>query len=166
LDGDEIIYVRKPFSDWLPWDERKKISGGSYPGIYVVAFSERNISGKAFIWQKAIIYVGMTNAASGLIGRLSHFNDTISGKRLRHGGADRVRFKHRNYNKLSKKLFVSVASFKCDISSKLPSDLKKMGKVAEFEYLCFAQYAEKFGNLPQFNNMKISPKFSLKVKKP
>lgn len=154
----------KRFSDWLPWQERRKIPDKHCPGVYVLAFSERSLAEKPFTWRKEIVYIGMTNSVSGLNGRLGHFDDTISGKKLRHGGADRVRFKHRKYESLFPRLFVSVASFDCDVGSKLPDDLRMMGKVVEFEYLCFAQYAEKFGRLPEFNDMKASPKFSLKVK--
>ncbi len=154
----------KRFSDWLPWQERRELPGKYCPGVYIVALSERNLAGKPFSWRKEIVYIGVTNAVGGLIGRLAHFDDTISGKKLRHGGADRVRYKHRKYSSLSERLFVSVASFDCDVGSKLPDDFRIMGKVVEFEYLCFAQYAEKFGRLPEFNDMKASPKFSLKVK--
>ena len=35
-----------------------------------------------------------------------------------------------------------------------------MGDVARFEYLCLAEYVEKFGVLPEFNNKKDSPKYS------
>jgi len=155
----------KKFSDWLAWQERKKIPSKNFPGIYIIALSTRHLAGKLFTWRKEIIYIGMTNSVGGLIGRLAHFDDTISGKKLRHGGADRVRYKHRKYNFLTNQLFVSVVSFDCDVSSKLPDDLRMMGKVVEFEYICFAQYAKKFGKLPEFNDMKASPKFSLKVKK-
>ena len=155
----------KRFSDWLSWSERRNIPERNCPGVYIAAFSERNLAGKPFTWRKEIIYIGMTNAVGGLIGRLAHFDDTISGKKLRHGGADRVRFKHRKYDILAPRLYVSVASFDCDVKSKLPDDLRTMGKVLEFEFLCFAEYAEKFGRLPEFNDMKVSKKFSAKVKK-
>lgn len=153
------------FSKWHPWQDRGDISGKTCPGVYVVAISKIDLSGKNFIWMKEIVYVGVTNSVGGLIGRLGNFDETISGRRLHHGGADRVRYKHRNYSSLKKQLFVSIAPFKCDVRSNLPADLKIMGKVVEFEYLCFAQYAQKFGKLPEFNDMKTSPKFSLKVKR-
>lgn len=155
----------KRFSDWLSWNERKQIQGKYCPGVYVVALSERDFEGKPFSWRREIIYIGVTNSVGGLTGRLGNFDDTISGKRCTHGGADRVRFKHRKYHELVPKLYVSVVSFECNVSSKLPDDLRKMGKVVEFEYRCFAQYAEKFGKLPEFNDMKASPKYSLNVKR-
>lgn len=33
-----------------------------------------------------------------------------------------------------------------------------MGRVARFEYECMAEYASRFGRLPEFNDMKRSPK--------
>jgi site-specific DNA-methyltransferase (adenine-specific) len=85
----------------------------------------RNISGKPFSWCEEIIYIGMTNAPYGLKGRLRHFDATISGKATNHGGADRVRYAHQNYELLSPQLYVAVAAFKCDVLSNKPQDLAK-----------------------------------------
>lgn len=101
----------------------------------------------------------MTNAKSGLKGRLKAFNNTILGKRG-HGGADRFRYKHQNYEKLVKKLFVSVAPFKANVTTNNPKDLLVMGDVAKFEYQCFAQYVDSYDDLPEFNNKKLSQKYS------
>jgi hypothetical protein len=143
------MYENK-FLPWKQWACREGFANLDYPGVYVLAYSLRNIAGTPFSWRKAIIYVGMTNSVSGLKGRLKQFDNTIQGK-TGHGGADRVRFKHRDYNKLTPNLYVAVAPFKCDPESKRPDDLRKMGEVAKFEYSCFAQFAEKFGDLPEFN---------------
>lgn len=59
------------------------------------------------------------------------------------------------------KLYVSVCSFECDAKSNAPKDLIIMCEVAKFEYDCFAEYVEKFGYLPEFNNKSKSLKFSL-----
>jgi len=48
----------------------------------------------------------------------------------------------------------------CDVESNKPEDLRKMGKVAEWEYLAMAAYVEKFGRLPEFNDKKGTKKFS------
>ena len=152
------MYENK-FSPWRSWPRRNEVLDVEYPGVYALAHSIRNIDGKLFSWRKEIFYVGMTNAASGLKGRLKQFDNTISGK-TGHGGADRVRFKHQDYDKLVQNLYVAVASFKCDATSNEPRDLRKMGKVAKFEYSCFAHFVERFGELPEFNNKKDSPKYS------
>ena len=101
----------------------------------------------------------MTNAIAGLKGRLKQFDSTIAGKDG-HGGADRVRYKYRNYDDLCRKLFVSVVSFKCTAGSNQPEDLRAKRKVAKFEYDCLAHYAERFGSLPEFNDKAASPKYS------
>lgn len=147
------------FSHWASWESRNSLPGGE-PGVYAIAKSNRNISGKPFSWSKEIIYIGMTNASYGLKGRLGHFDATISGKAHNHGGADRVLYAHQDYKLLSPELYVAVAAFRCDVSSNKPKDLITMGKVAGFEYRCFAQFAKKFGGLPEFNDKKRSKKFS------
>jgi hypothetical protein len=115
-----------------------------------------------FSWLPDIKYIGMTNSISGLKGRLKQFDNTIIGK-SGHGGADRVRFKHQNYNELVNKLFVSISFFECNVKSNQSNDLRVMGEVAKFEYDCFARFVELFGVLPEFNDKKLSPKYSRTV---
>jgi hypothetical protein len=152
------MYENK-FSSWRAWPRRDEVLGAAYPGVYVLAYTTRNIAGKHFSWRKEIIYVGMTNAIAGLKGRLKQFDNTILGK-IGHGGADRVRFKFRNYDQLIQNLYVAVVPFKCDTTSNKPKDLRKMGDVAKFEYSCFAHFVERFDELPEFNNKRDSPKYS------
>ena len=104
----------------------------------------------------------MTNSKAGIRGRLKQFDNTIIGKRG-HGGADRFRYKYRDYEKLVASLYVSVSFHKCDVAAESPSDLKIMGKVAKFEYDCFAHFKEIYGLLPEFNEKKQSPKYSLTI---
>lgn len=148
------------FTKWMRWCDRDTVQGINYPGIYICAISEEDISGKNFSWTTNIVYVGMTNSLKGLKGRLKQFDNTIVGK-SGHGGADRVRFKHQDYQKLVFNLFVTVASFECNVGSNIPQDLRIMGEVAKFEYDCFAYYKELYGQLPEFNDQKRSPKYSL-----
>ncbi|WP_178861605.1 hypothetical protein [Thiomicrorhabdus cannonii] len=148
------------FSIWVPWHERNSLDGAKYPGIYIAAISNENIAGESFGWIPEIIYIGMTNSVSGLKGRLKQFDNTIAGK-SGHGGADRVLYKYQDYEELTLKLYISVRSFSCDVKSNHPTDLRIMGMVAKFEYDCFAYFVEKFGELPEFNNKKKSPKYSL-----
>lgn len=150
------------FSAWQPWANRNELKDLGYPGVYVVALSHAALSGQPFSWRAEVIYVGMTNAVAGLKGRLQQFDNTIAGK-SGHGGADRVRYKHRDYATLSQQLYVAVAPFDCDVSSGKPNDLLVMGKVACFEYECFAHYAEVFRRLPEFNDKKAAKKYSLTV---
>jgi len=78
------------------------------------------------------------------------------GKRINHGGAARVRFKHRHYGRLVQRLFVSVLPVHCDVKSNQSGDLRLMG--VELEYICLARYAQRFNRLPEFNDKRRSPK--------
>ena len=148
------------FSNWTLWNNRNSLSGLNFPGVYCLAISETDLSGKDFSWIPEIVYVGMTNSKAGLNGRLKQFDNTIIGK-SGHGGADRFRFEYPNYNELIKKLYVAVNVFECDVSSNMPKDLKQMGEVAKFEYICMAEYVKHFKTLPKFNDKQNSPKYSL-----
>ena len=150
----------RKFTKWISWENRNSIEGIKFPGIYCIAISDIDLTEQNFNWISEINYVGMTNSINGLKGRLKQFDNTIIGK-TGHGGADRFRYKHENYSELVKKLFVSVCSFKCNVKSNYPKDLRIMGEVAKFEYDCFAIYSEKFNSLPEFNDKKKSKKFSL-----
>ena len=150
------------FTNWVNWNHRNIIEGIEFPGIYAVAITTEKIASCSFSWIPKIIYIGMTNSVTGLKGRLIQFDNTIKGKRG-HGSADRILYKHQNYEDLLDKLYVSVSPFKCDVRSKAPNDLRIMGEVAKFEYDCFAHFVEKYGELPEFNNKKQSPKFSLTI---
>jgi hypothetical protein len=155
------MYEEK-FTEWFSWINRENATDISYPGVYVCAVSQEDISGNQFSWLSEIIYIGMTNSIAGLKGRLKQFDNTIIGKRG-HGGADRVRYKYQNYQALINQLYVAVAPFKCDVKSNKAFDLRVMGEVAKFEYDCFAHFVELFDALPEFNNKKQSPKYSLTI---
>lgn len=148
------------FSSWTKWKNRDFLKGNKYPGIYCIAISGKDLSKQKFEWISQITYVGMTNSKGGLKSRLKQFDNTIIGKKG-HGGADRFRYKYENYQKLIDKLYVSICHFECDVNSNTPKDLRIMGEVAKFEYDCFAEYVERFGGLPEFNNKSNSPKYSL-----
>jgi hypothetical protein len=143
------MYERR-FTGWESWGLRNQLAGLAFPGVYAIALSEAVIKGEPFSWRSEIVYIGMTNSPSGLKGRLKQFDNTILGK-VGHGGADRVRFKHRNYARLKKHLYVAVAAFKCNPNSTVPTILRTKGEVAKFEYSCFAHFTELFDDLPEFN---------------
>jgi len=145
------------FSKWAKWSARDSLQGIKFPGIYAIAFSRTDISGKQFSSIPEIIYIGMTNAKGGLKSRLDQFEHTIKGGNG-HGGAHRVRFKYPQYNRLIPNVYVAVCPAECNVESNDPSDLRIMGQVANHEYECFAIFAEKFGQLPEFNDKKRSPK--------
>lgn len=155
------MYEEK-FSPWVKWEKRNELPGIKFPGIYVCAVSKENIENDKFAWISEIAYIGMTNSKLGLKGRLKQFDNTIVGK-TGHGGADRFRYKYQDYTKLINSLYVSVSCFECKVSSERPLDLRVMGDVAKFEYDCFACFKDKYGQLPEFNEKKLSPKYSLTI---
>ena len=146
------------FSCWIRWADRDELENLKYPGVYAIAKSTRNLAGKPFTFRKEIIYFGMTNFTGGLRARLNRFDDTISRKRISHGGAERVLFKYPVYEELEPELFVSVSHTKCDVTSKQPKALRLKGKVLQQEYLCFAEFAERFEKMPEFNDFSAKKK--------
>jgi hypothetical protein len=152
--------MTKSFSKWIRWRERDQLGDTiKNPGVYVIALSDEDIASTPFTWREEIIYIGMTRSKGGLKARLRQFDDTINWKKG-HGGAERVRKKHRDYNMLVPRLFVSVNHTECDTKPNLPkpSDLRLMGFVLQQEYECFAAFAEKFKRWPEFNDKKNAPK--------
>jgi hypothetical protein len=77
-----------------------------------------------------------------------------------HGGGERVRHEHRDYDELTGKLFVAICPIECNVKASEPRDLLKMGEVAYLEYYCFAKYHELYGRLPEFNDKRKSPKLT------
>jgi hypothetical protein len=146
------------FSRWAHWKNRDALERLEFPGVYAFAVSKRDLSGKRFSWIKQIVYFGMSNAVSGLKGRLKQFDNTIIGK-AGHGGAERFRHDYPSHKKLVPFLYVAVAPFKCNVTSKSSADLSTMGDVAKAEYECWAQFVSVHKRLPQYNDKKNAPKF-------
>jgi len=149
--------MEKNFSKWAKWPERGRFPGLKSPGVYILAISTKNLSGRDFKWIPDVKYIGMTNSQAGLKGRLKQFDNTICGKKG-HGGADRFRYKHKKYGPLTKKLYVCICAIECDVKSNSPKDIKTMGEVAKLEYSCLAEYVQRYKGLPEFNDKKRSPK--------
>jgi hypothetical protein len=153
------------FSSWERWTNRTNLPSQRFPGVYIIAIYDGELEKKPFSWLREIVYVGMTNSASGLAGRLRQFDLTISDVRKAHGGADRVRFANPDYAALLMRLFVAVRPFQCRVVNPSPTDLRVMGDVAKFEFECLAHYSEIYGRLPQFNDKAESPKYSAQARK-
>jgi|ETN02SMinimDraft_2_1059926.scaffolds.fasta_scaffold337395_1 hypothetical protein len=109
------------FSKWYKWEDRKDIfftSRGPFSEnekcseIYAIAISDENLSDKPFdINNKKIVYFGMTHQKNGLMGRLNQFDNSLQypiKKGPGHGGADRMKYCFRDYDRLIPLLFVSV----------------------------------------------------------
>jgi hypothetical protein len=152
--------VQLDFSPWYRWSEREHYPGFKYPGIYILAISQDDLSGLPFSFRPEIVYIGMTNSQYGLDGRLWQFEQTISRRQNQHGGADRVLYKHREYASLTAGLYAALWHVECSASRDTPHDLRCMGKVAQAEYECWARCKEELGALPEFNRKKDSPKYT------
>jgi len=155
--GREVNKRITGFSHWEAWAKRAALADLARPEVYALAISSTDIAATPFSWRREIIYIGMTNAKGGLKSRLQQFDNTIKGAEG-HGGGRRVRFKHPNFARLTSRLYVSVCSWDCDVTSNDPADLRIMGEVARYEYECWALFVEAFGKLPEFNDKKKSPK--------
>ncbi len=146
------------FSNWIKWKDRVNLEGFDYPGVYALAISTKDISGEPFSLIQEIEYFGMTNRnRDGLRGRLNQFENTIKGKKG-HGGALRFLCHYKNQEDWISNLYLSVNYVKCDVTTFNPSDWRKMGEIAKFEYICNAEYLEKFQILPKFHDKLKSPK--------
>jgi|SRR5216684_3848100 len=115
------MHVRKKIFRVVPLEPKRRIR--EVPGVYAIAKSRKDITGRCFEWKKEIIYIGVTNAIWGLKGRLKQFDNAIADKG-RHGGGERVLYKYRDYNKLVKQLYVSGAPFRCTVKLPQPTDLR------------------------------------------
>lgn len=147
------------FTSWTSWVDRNELQNVRYPGVYIIAQTDQPLTDD-FSWREEIIYIGMTNSGGGLQSRLHQFDKTLRGD-IKHGGADRVLYKYRDYKTLVPSLHVAVYPVVCNVKSDRPADLRLMGEVCRLEYACLAEYAERYGRLPEFNDKKRSPKFSL-----
>ncbi len=145
------------FSKWVKWCDRNTLSNIKYPGVYCIAVSNYDLSGKDFNLVSDIKYFGMTNAINGLKGRLNQFNNTIIGK-TGHGGAERFLFKYRDHDDWKDNIYVSIRPFICDVKTNKIEDLSIMGDVVKFEYTCWVEYIKKFDQLPEFNDKKSKKK--------
>ena len=151
-----------PITKWHRWARRDGVPALGRPGIYIIAKSEQDLSGQDFEWIEEIIYIGMTNSRGGLRSRLRQFDQTLKGN-IKHGGADRVLYRYRDYEGLVAGLYVAVLPVECDVKSNQPQDLRRMGDILRLEFYCFAEYAERYGRLSEFNDKKASPKYSLQA---
>lgn len=146
--------LKLEFTNWVKFEDKDKLEGVKFPGIYCIAISDFNLDLKPWNLNEDIKYIGMTNRS--LKNRLSAFSKSLLGE-SGHGGALRFEYKHK-YEDIKEKLYVAVQSFECNINSNSPKDLNIKGDVLKHEFTCFAKYVETYGRLPEFNDKKKSSK--------
>ena len=150
--------MEQGFSPWRRWNDRNEPAEQmKCPGIYVIALSKSELTGKAFSFSKIIVYVGMTNAS--LKARLTAFDKTIRREGRKHGGADRFLGTHHKFEEVEDQLFVSTKHWEWPTEDKTaPGCLRTKGIVAAAEYEMLARCVEELKVLPVFNR-KESKKF-------
>ncbi len=134
----------------------KNLENNQYPGVYILAYTDKNLEEKP-IKIEDVFYVGMSNSLGGVKQRLKQF---ISGINKGYGHSAGNRF-FQDYSKgksfdvanHKKTFFVASLSLSCNVNKneRTPTDLRKMGEVAKFEYEIIAFIKEKLGREPELN---------------
>ena len=143
--------------NWIKWNNRKQLLDIKEPGIYFIALSEIELTDKQFEYNKEIIYIGMSISKKGVLSRLSQFEKGMLGKDGTHGGAERVRFKHKNPVSFFENIYICVKSFPLKQNDEV-FNWKQKGECVKHEYESFAEYLNNYGELPEFNDQKKSKK--------
>jgi hypothetical protein len=150
--------MKMRYTKWFKWIDRIQIEDINQPAVYYIANSKNNISGQDFSYLEDIIYIGMTISKKGLKGRLDQFDAAMKGKNNIHGGADRVKFKHKNAITFFNDTYIAACIFKLSNSRETPTDWNIKGDCVGHEYKSFAKYLKTFKRLPEFNDQKKSKK--------
>lgn len=142
---------------WKPLLENlKNIEDGNFPGIYLLAFTEKNLEGKT-VEPIDIFYVGMTNAKKGLTSRIQQFVNGIE-KQTSHSAG--MRFYKENSNGIAfsesnhiENFFIVSLAFQCDVNklTRTPNDLRIMGNICKLEYYLLAHIKEVTREEPKLN---------------
>jgi hypothetical protein len=142
---------------WKPLLENyKNIEDGNYPGIYLLAFTDKNLEGE-LVKPTDIYYVGMSNARKGLTSRVKQFLNGIEKNGSHSAG---MRFYKENSNGIAfsecnhlGRFFIVSSTFKCDVHklTRTPSDLRIMGDICRLEYEIIAHIKEATNEEPKLN---------------
>lgn len=151
-------YIRKILNKkWKPLIENyKNIEDGNYPGIYLLAFTDKNIEGE-IVKPSDIYYVGMSNARKGLTSRVKQFLNGIE-KNGSHSAGMRFYKENSNGKAFSEsnhleKFYIVSSTFKCDVNklTRTPNDLRIMGDICKLEYEIIAHVKEVTNEEPELN---------------
>lgn len=139
------------FSKWYTWKGRNNFPDIKYPGVYMIAITDKNLSGTKPNF-KDVKYIGMTNSQGGLCSRWNQFFRSIRGNRG-HSGGNTIFSALGHYLKWNQNLFVCGMSIKCNTtkSSRTPNDLIRMGWVAFLEYEAISKFKKEIGKEPKYN---------------
>ena len=166
--SEDAIMIQGNFSKWvhinnkdeLIQKEELKRAGHYVPGIYAIAYSNVNLSGKEFDYIEDIVYFGMSINKRGLQGRLYQFFRTINGKSKQHTAAEKMAHELSKENDdWMNKIYISLlpciyCSTTIISSGHITQDdclnLNFMGGIAKQEYACLYEYAKRYNKLPRF----------------
>jgi hypothetical protein len=142
---------------WKPLLENSKnIEDGNYPGIYLLAFSDRNLEGE-IVKPSDIFYVGMSNARKGLTSRVQQFINGIEKNGSHSAG---MRFYKENSKGFAfsecnhlEKFYIVSSTYKCDVNklTRTPNDLRIMGEICRLEYYLLAHIKKLTNAEPNLN---------------
>jgi len=142
---------------WKPLLENyKDIEDGNYPGIYLLAFTDKNLDGE-IVKPSDIFYIGMSNARKGLTSRVKQFLNGIEKNGSHSAG---MRFYKENSKGIAfsecshlSKFYIASSTFKCDVNklTRTPSDLRIMGDICKLEYHLLAHIKEVTNAEPKLN---------------
>ena len=142
---------------WKPLLENyNNIEDGNYPGIYLLAFTDKGIEGQT-VDPIDVFYVGMSNARKGITSRVKQFINGIE-KNGSHSAGMRF-FKERSKNisfsecSHSERFYIVSLTMPCDVNkhTRTPKDLKMMGEICRLEYYLLAYIKYKTGKEPDLN---------------
>ena len=152
---EEIQFILN--KKWKPLLESfKNIEDGNYPGIYLLAFTDKNLEGE-IVKPSDIFYVGMSNARKGITSRIQQFINGIEKNGSHSAG---MRFYKENsksipFSKCShlEKFYIVSLAFKCDVNkaTRTPNDLRIMGDICQLEYYLLAHIKEITNEEPKLN---------------
>lgn len=142
---------------WQPLLENyKKIEDGNYPGIYLLAYTNKNLEGQ-IVEPDDIFYVGMSNARKGLTSRVKQFLNGIEKNGSHSAG---MRFYKENSQGIPfsecdhlEKFYIVSSAFKCNVNkqTRTPNDLRIMGEICRLEYHLLAHIKEVTNEEPKLN---------------
>lgn len=142
---------------WKPLIENlHNIDNGNYPGIYLLAFTEKDLDGKK-VEANDVFYVSMSNARKGIKSRVKQFLNGIekngshsAGMRFYKEHSKGIPFSNCNHRE---KFYIVSSTFECNVNkeTRAPHDLRIMGDICRLEYYLLAHIREITKEEPQLN---------------
>jgi hypothetical protein len=131
-----------------------QISGGLFPGVYMLAYSDRRLDG-AKVREEVVFYVGMT-CEGGRSKRLQQFRQGITHGGFHSGGKRfyKVWLRRKPYDPKGKsRLYFAYVPVKCETAKewRSPQDILILSKVPEVELAAIARVKARIHHEPLLN---------------